>query len=65
MDRQELMNKLQQLIKTHNEKQKKYQEENNLGPEVGCITRESCEIMSLLPQMRRLDVTLDDVLNMK
>lgn len=59
-ERDELINRLTYLIKEHKIKLKRFQEENNLSEEVGCITREACEIMSWLPRMRRLNVSFDD-----
>lgn len=58
--RQELINRIKQLLKTHDAKTKQYQEQHGLSADFGCITRESCVITSLLPEMQRLGVTLDD-----
>jgi hypothetical protein len=55
--RETLIQRLKQLIEANNIKQQKYQQNN---PECGCITRETCVIASLLPQMQQLEVTFED-----
>lgn len=56
-EREALIQKLRGLYAAHNVKQRRHQEEHNLGPEVGCITRELCEIGRFVPQMLRLGIT--------
>lgn len=59
-EREQLICRLKSLLETHKLKQRQYQEENNLGSEVGCISRESLIIASLLPQMQALKVSFED-----
>lgn len=59
-ERQELILRLKKLIKTNEDKQKAYREENNSSDDVAYLTRESCVIASLLPKMHQLGVTFDD-----
>lgn len=59
-ERQSLIYKLKYLLAVHEEKTKKYQEERNLGPEFGCITKEACIVTSLYMEMQRLGVTFED-----
>ena len=59
-EKEELIVKLKTLLVIHDQKQKAHQEKYNLSPDCGCITRESCKIFALLPQMQRLGVRLDE-----
>ena len=60
-ERDKLISRLKILIDIHTAKQKKYQEENKLSSDVGCITREAYEIAELFPQVLKLGITLDDL----
>lgn len=64
MNRETLIHRLKHLIRMNEMKQKEYQEKNNFDKECGCITKEAIEMVSLLPEMRRLNVTFDDCLKM-
>jgi hypothetical protein len=59
-DKEQLITKLKILIEASDIKQKKYQEENNYPVDIGCITRETCKMASLVPQMICLGVTFED-----
>jgi len=60
-ERDKLIHRLKMLVAANDIKQKQYRKENNLSEEVGCLTRESCIMASLLPQMNRLGITFDDL----
>jgi hypothetical protein len=62
-DRDRLIIRLKNLLAIHKAKQEKWQAENKLRPDVGCLTREACIITCLYPQMRQLGVTFNDVAN--
>lgn len=59
-ERELLIQKLKHLIEANEIKQREYQQQNNVSPECGCITKEACMMASLLPQMQKLGVTFDD-----
>jgi len=56
-ERDKLIIRLQELYRIHNEKCKNH----NQKPEVGSLTREAFEIASLLPEMMRLNIKLEDL----
>ena len=60
-EKQQLINRLKVLIKINQAKQKKYQDENGLSSDVGCITRESFEMARLVPKMQSLNIKLEDI----
>lgn len=58
--RESLICKVRDLLMAHDAKQEQYRKNGMLGDDVGCITREACEMMSLLPQMHSLGISFDD-----
>ena len=59
--KQILITRLKKLVAIHNEKQKQWQKDHNLSEEVGCITREGCQITALLPEIQRFGIKLEDI----
>jgi len=59
-ERQLLIQRLKCLMETNEIKQQKYQQQNGINYECGCITRESVIMASLLPKMQELGVGFDD-----
>jgi len=58
--RQALIARIKDLLKKHNAKVVAFQQKNGYSDEVGCMTREACELARLQPVMHKLGVTLDD-----
>lgn len=61
-ERDRLVARMRKLVEINRIKQKIYQKENNLGPEVGFLTREDCEMACLYIKMQSLGVTFNDCL---
>ncbi len=61
VNREELIVELKRLSAISAEKQLRYQQQYNLGPEVGCITKETCKIAALLPKMIEFGITLNEI----
>ena len=59
-EREKLILKLKTLLKIHNAKMEQWQKDNNLSTEVGCITREAFIMTSLIPEMQRLKISIED-----
>lgn len=49
---QELYAEIDRLQAIHDAKQNKYQLENGYGDDVGCLTREACQLAALLPRLQ-------------
>lgn len=60
-ERQLLIQKLKHLIQLNDIKQQEYQKKYNTGPECGFLTKEIFMMAVLVPQMRNLDITFNDV----
>lgn len=54
-ERDKLIHRLKSLIEANAIKQRLYQEQNGVSSDVGCLTKEACEMASLFPQMQRLE----------
>lgn len=59
MERQALITKVKILMRLNEIKQKRYQEEHN-NPELGCLTRESFQLLALIPKMASLGIKWED-----
>lgn len=64
-ERQLLIQRLKHLIQLNDIKQQEYQKKYNTGPECGFLTKEACLMVSLVPQMRNLDITFKDIEEME
>jgi hypothetical protein len=59
IEREKLIAHLKSLIETNRVKQLRLQEKYKTSPKVGYLTRETCEMVALLPQIRRLGVMFE------
>jgi Trp operon repressor len=60
-EKEKLITRIRILSAIHKTKQEAWQKEKGMSSECGCITRESCIIASLYPEMQRLGVTFNDI----
>jgi phosphoribosylformylglycinamidine (FGAM) synthase-like amidotransferase family enzyme len=60
-DRQELINRIAKLYVEHNRKVAEWQRVNGYPEEVGCLTREACEIVGLVPHEQEHGITIAEI----
>lgn len=63
MEREALRTRVRILNAIHQQKQSEWQNQHNYSDEVGCITRESLVLASLVPEILRHGLTIESCVN--